>query len=97
MIMKHLKIKMMSIAFMAVTTSSMAQSLNKMNWLNEPQQWEIKDGKTLVMDVPAKTDFWRISHYGFTVDDGPFYYAGKNLNQKKNQPATMSPPLTKWD
>lgn len=27
--MKHLKIKMMSIAFMAVTTSSMAQSLNK--------------------------------------------------------------------
>lgn len=29
MIMKHLKIKMMSIAFMAVTTSSMAQSLNK--------------------------------------------------------------------
>ena len=75
MIMKHLKIKIMSIAFMAVTTSSMAQSLNKMNWLNEPQQWEIKDGKTLVMDVPAKTDFWRISHYGFTVDDGPFYYA----------------------
>ena len=63
MIMKHLKIKMMSIAFMAVTTSSMAQSLNKMNWLNEPQQWEIKDAKTLVMDVPAKTDFWRISHY----------------------------------
>ena len=75
MIMKHLKIKIMSIAFMAVATSSMAQSLNKMNWLNEPQQWEIKDGKTLVMDVPAKTDFWRISHYGFTVDDGPFYYA----------------------
>ena len=51
----------MSIAFMAVATSSMGQSLNKMNWLNEPQQWEIKDGKTLVMDVPAKTDFWRIS------------------------------------
>ena len=37
MIMKHLKIKIMSIAFMAVATSSMAQSLNKMNWLNEPQ------------------------------------------------------------
>ena len=37
-------------------TSSMAQSLNKMNWLNEPQQWEIKDGKTLVMDVPASLE-----------------------------------------
>ena len=73
--MKHLKIKIMSIALLAAATSSMAQSLNKMNWLNEPQQWEIKEGKALVMDVPAKTDFWRISHYGFTVDDGPFYYA----------------------
>ena len=69
--MKHLKIKIMSIALLAAATSSMAQSLDKMNWLNEPQQWEIKEGK----DVPAKTDFWRISHYGFTVDDGPFYYA----------------------
>lgn len=73
--MKHLKIKIMSIALLAAATSSMAQSLDKMNWLNEPQQWEIKEGKALVMDVPAKTDFWRISHYGFTVDDGPFYYA----------------------
>ena len=73
--MKHLKIKIMSIALLAAATSSMAQSLDKMNWLNEPQQWEIKEGKTLVMDVPAKTDFWRVSHYGFTVDDGPFYYA----------------------
>ena len=63
MIMKHLKIKMMSIAFMAVTTSSMAQSLNKMNWLNEPQQWEIKDGKTLVMDVPPKVCFCRNIHH----------------------------------
>lgn len=55
--MKHLKIKIMSIAFMAVATSSMAQSLNKMNWLNEPQQWEIKGGKTLVMDILQKQTF----------------------------------------
>jgi hypothetical protein len=54
--MKHLKIKIMSIALLAAATSSMAQSLDKMNWLNEPQQWEIKEGKALVMDVPAKTD-----------------------------------------
>ncbi|MDE6559007.1 MAG: DUF1349 domain-containing protein [Muribaculaceae bacterium] len=51
-----------------------AQSLEKMNWFNEPSQWEIKDGK-LMMSVPAKTDYWRISHYGFTVDDAPFYYS----------------------
>ena len=73
--MKHFKIKLMSIALMAIATNSMGQSLEKMNWLNEPTNWEIKNGQTFVMDVPAKTDFWRISHYGFTVDDGPFYYA----------------------
>lgn len=27
------------------------------------------------MDVTPKSDYWRISHYGFTVDDAPFYYA----------------------
>ena len=50
----------MPIALLAITTSVMGQSLNKMNWLNEPQRWEIKEGNTLVMDVPTKTDFWRI-------------------------------------
>jgi regulation of enolase protein 1 (concanavalin A-like superfamily) len=52
-----------------------AQSLAKMNWFNEPEKWEIKDKNTVSMFVPAKTDYWRISHYGFTVDDAPFYYA----------------------
>ena len=27
------------------------------------------------MDVTPKSDYWRMSHYGFTVDDAPFYYA----------------------
>ena len=51
-----------------------AQTLEKMNWFNEPDNWEIKNGK-LMMDVTPKSDYWRISHYGFTVDDAPFYYA----------------------
>ena len=51
-----------------------AQSLKKMQWFNEPEQWEIKDN-TLVMSVTPQSDYWRISHYGFTVDDAPFYYA----------------------
>lgn len=54
--------------------NSMAQTLGKMQWFNEPEHWEI-DGGTLSMDVPPHTDYWRISHYGFTVDDAPFYYA----------------------
>jgi regulation of enolase protein 1 (concanavalin A-like superfamily) len=27
------------------------------------------------MSVTPQSDYWRISHYGFTVDDAPFYYA----------------------
>ncbi len=52
----------------------MAQSLEKMLWYNEPEQWEITD-KQLSMYVTPQSDYWRISHYGFTVDDAPFYYA----------------------
>jgi uncharacterized protein len=26
------------------------------------------------MFVMPKTDYWRVTNYGFTVDDGPFYY-----------------------
>ena len=57
------------------TGNAMAQRLDKMQWFNEPLGWEIKNPKTFVMQVPAKTDYWRITHYGFTVDDAPFYYA----------------------
>ena len=51
-----------------------AQSLEKMQWFNEPEKYSIRNG-VLEMQVPAQTDFWRIAHYGFTVDDGPFLYA----------------------
>lgn len=51
-----------------------AQSLDKMQWFNEPSQWEVKNN-ALIMQVTPKSDYWRISHYGFTVDDAPFYYA----------------------
>ena len=54
--------------------SAQAQTLEKMQWFNEPESYTIKNGK-LEMDVPAQTDYWRIAHYGFTVDDGPFLYA----------------------
>ena len=54
--------------------NTMAQSLEKMSWFNEPEEWEIKDN-TLSMFVTPQSDYWRISHYGFTVDDAPFYYA----------------------
>lgn len=59
---------------MAVAScSTMAQTLEKMQWFNEPEKWEIKDN-ALSMSVTPQTDYWRISHYGFTVDDAPFLY-----------------------
>lgn len=51
-----------------------AQKLEKMQWFNEPQTWEIKNN-ALTIFVTPQSDYWRISHYGFTVDDAPFYYA----------------------
>ncbi len=54
--------------------SGAAQTLEKMNWFNEPSEWSISDN-SLKMQVTAQSDYWRISHYGFTVDDAPFYYA----------------------
>ncbi len=50
-----------------------ARTLERMQWFNEPEQWEVK-GSSLTMCVTPRTDYWRISHYGFTVDDAPFLY-----------------------
>ena len=67
--------KLFLVLFVCVLAqTSFAQSLEKMQWFNEPSKWEIKDNK-LTMFVTPQTDYWRISHYGFTVDDAPFYYA----------------------
>lgn len=58
----------------AFSSAVMAQSLEKMQWFNEPEQWKINSG-SLSMSVTPQSDYWRLSHYGFTVDDAPFYYA----------------------
>jgi regulation of enolase protein 1 (concanavalin A-like superfamily) len=60
--------------FLAAGLSAQSQTLEKMTWFNEPEKWNI-DNKQLTMQVTPKSDYWRVSHYGFTVDDAPFYYA----------------------
>lgn len=47
---------------------------DKMQWFNEPEVWEY-EGDVLSMDVTPRSDYWRVSHYGFTADDAPFMYA----------------------
>lgn len=58
---------------MLVSSTLTAQTLDRMSWFNEPESWSIRQG-TLTMDVTPQSDYWRISYYGFTVDDAPFFY-----------------------
>ena len=58
---------------LAASVAASAQSLDKLQWFNEPTKWEIKNN-SLTMNVTPQSDYWRISHYGFTVDDAPFLY-----------------------
>ena len=71
---KTMKKIIIAIAAMMASQMAGAQSLDKMQWFNEPEQWTIDDGR-LSMTVTPHSDYWRVSHYGFTVDDAPFLYA----------------------
>jgi regulation of enolase protein 1 (concanavalin A-like superfamily) len=51
----------------------MAQNMDKMQWFNQPKKWSVENQKLTIFVTPH-TDYWRFTHYGFTVDDGPFYY-----------------------
>ena len=64
---------MMSLFALLVSGTVSAQTLEKMQWFNEPSQWEIKDKKLTLFATP-QSDYWRIAHYVFTVDDAPFLY-----------------------
>lgn len=52
---------------------AVAQTTNGMKWYNQPKKWS-GDAKELTMTVDPKTDYWRITHYDFIRDSGPFYY-----------------------
>lgn len=71
--MTEMKRLLLSGTMAVAACTGMAQSLEKMQWFNEPEQWSIENN-ALSMQVPSQTDYWRISHYGFTVDDAPFLY-----------------------
>lgn len=68
-----MKKSLLAILVLLCTQMGYSQTLEKMQWFNEPGKWEIKNN-TLSMFVTPQSDYWRISHYGFTVDDAPFLY-----------------------
>jgi regulation of enolase protein 1 (concanavalin A-like superfamily) len=49
------------------------QKKQGMNWHNEPEEWS-QHRTTVVMRVPPKTDFWRMTANEVVKDDAPFYF-----------------------
>jgi len=60
------------ISLLLITITASAQN-KPMKWLNQPKKWS-GDAKKLNVTVDPGTDYWRITHYGFIRDSGPFYY-----------------------
>ena len=49
------------------------------HWEHEPKVWHEGAG-SLTETVPAGTDYWRVTHYGFVRDNGPFRYQERSGN-----------------
>jgi regulation of enolase protein 1 (concanavalin A-like superfamily) len=63
---------LLSLTLFCLTTVVIAQN-KPMHWLNQPKKWA-GDAHKLTVTVDPGTDYWRITHYGFIRDSGPFYY-----------------------
>ncbi|MFM6026140.1 MAG: DUF1349 domain-containing protein [Dolichospermum sp.] len=50
-----------------------------MEWLNEPVNWSSSRDRIIVNTSP-KTDFWRVTDYGFIRDNGHFYFEWVNTD-----------------
>ncbi|MBS2968700.1 DUF1349 domain-containing protein [Metabacillus sp. KIGAM252] len=48
-------------------------------WLNEPSSWMERSG-SLTVETDRLTDFWQRTHYGFSNDNGHFYYFQTDLD-----------------
>ncbi len=59
--------------FIGASLWGSAQSQPRMQWFNTPKEWK-GDAQKLSLTVEPNTDFWRITHYDFIRDSGPFYY-----------------------
>jgi hypothetical protein len=62
----------LAILLMSLSFTSDAQT-SKLGWEHEPAKWTESAG-VLTETVPAGTDYWRVTHYGFIRDNGPFRY-----------------------
>lgn len=59
-------------SFLLLTSVMLGQNSDR-HWTNPPKNSKETIG-SLTESVPAGTDYWRVTHYGFTHDNGPFRY-----------------------
>jgi regulation of enolase protein 1 (concanavalin A-like superfamily) len=72
--MNHKLKLLLALLFTSATFNGVyAQKNAAFHWLNTPKQWKAT-GNNLTLTVEPNTDYWRITHYGFIRDSGPFYY-----------------------
>lgn len=45
----------------------------KMKWYKQPDRWKI-EGSKLMLTAEPKTDYWQKTHYGYSTDNGHFYF-----------------------
>jgi regulation of enolase protein 1 (concanavalin A-like superfamily) len=71
--MRTLILLLTSIALSSFGYAQQNIAFKTMKWLGEPAKWSLENNK-LSIQADAKTDFWQITHYGYTTDNGHFYY-----------------------
>jgi len=69
-----IKGRMILLALSALTLlpASYGQAPHR-TWENAPATWH-ETADSLTETVPSGTDYWRVTHYGFIRDNGPFRY-----------------------
>jgi regulation of enolase protein 1 (concanavalin A-like superfamily) len=70
--MKHL-ILFMFVSFAFCSGADAQFTTQRMTWYKQPSQWKV-DGQKLIITADPKTDFWQKTHYGYSTDNGHFYY-----------------------
>jgi regulation of enolase protein 1 (concanavalin A-like superfamily) len=68
---KYIPLSLSIIFICAMFTNG--QNGDQMSWLNQPKTWSYNGGKITIV-VESKTDFWRVTHYGYVTDNGHFYF-----------------------
>ena len=72
-----LKAFVIFVLMQALSLTPLAAQVTGRSWHHEPKQWK-EAGGSLTETVEPDTDYWRVTHYGFIRDNGPFRFQSKS-------------------